>query len=100
MLHRARHCGQASSLVKTKDDVGALDRLARGTLAQIVDSTRRHQHARALVERKTDLGSVGTDDRSRLGLLAGIEHAHKGATGVELLVMVDDVLKGQRVESP
>ena len=99
MLHRARHCGQASSLVKTKDDVGALDRLARSTLAQIVDGARRHQHARTLVERKADLGGIGTDNRSRLGLLAGIEHAHKGTTGVELLVMVDGILKSQRFES-
>ena len=99
MLHRARHCEQASSLVKAKNDVGALDRLARSTLAQIVDGARRHQHACTLVERKANLGGIGTDDRSRLGLLAGIEHAHKGATGVKLLVMVDDILKNQRVES-
>ena len=100
MLHRARHCGQASSLVKTKDDVGALDRLACCTLAQIVDGARGHQNARALVEREADLGGVGADDRSRLGLLTGIEYAHEGATGVELLVMVDNVLKGQGIDSP
>ena len=98
MLHRARHCGQASSLLKAKDDIGALDRLARSALAQIVDGARRHQHARALVEREANLGSVGADDRSRLGLLAGIEHAHKGATGIELLVIVDNVLKSQGVD--
>lgn len=85
MLHRARHCGQASSLVKAKDDIGALDCLARSALAQIVDGARRHQHARALVEREADLGGVGADDRSRLGLLTGIEYAYEGATGVELL---------------
>lgn len=99
MLHRARHCGQASSLIKAKDDVGALDRLACCTLAQIVDGTRSHQNARALVEREADLGGVGADDRSRLGLLAGIEYAHEGATGVELLVMVDNILKGQGIDS-
>ena len=76
MLHRARHCRQASSLVKAKDDIGALDCLARSALAQIVDGARRHQHARALVEREANLGSVGADDRSRLGLLAGIEHEY------------------------
>ena len=98
MLHRARHCGQASSLVKAKDDIGALDRLARSALAQIVDGARRHQHARALVERKANLGGVGADDRSRLGLLAGIEHAHKDASSVKLLVIVDDILKSQGVD--
>ena len=99
MLHRARHCGQASSLIKTKDDVGALDRLACCALAQIVDGARSHQNARAFVEREADLGGVGADDRSRLGLLAGIEYAHEGATGVELLLMVDNVLKGQGIDS-
>ena len=58
MLHRARHCGQASSLVKAKDDIGTLDRLARSALAQIVDGARRHQHARALVEREANLGGL------------------------------------------
>ena len=53
MLHRARHCGQASSLVKAKDDIGALDCLARSALAQIVDGARSHQNARTLVERGT-----------------------------------------------
>ena len=52
-----------------------------------------------LVEREADLGGVGTDNRSRLGLLTGIEYAHEGATGVELLVMVDNVLKGQGTDS-
>ncbi len=80
MLHRARHCGQASSLVKAKDDIGALDCLARSALAQIVDGARRHQRARALVERETDLGGVGADDRSRLGLLTGVASRGRGSS--------------------
>ena len=72
--------------------------MARSALAQIVDGARRHQNTRALVEREANLGGVGSDDRSRLGLLAGVEYAHESATSVELLVIVDNVLKSQGVD--
>ena len=99
-LHRARHCGQASSLVKSQRRywrtglLGPAAPLHRLSMAPVATST-----SGALVEREANLAALGADDRSRLGLLTGIEYAYEGSTGVELLVMVDNVLKGQGIDS-